>query len=236
MIRSLPLAVLKRILENKLHAKLNVAREVALHAAGEAEARVARVEIEVNDIRVIERVERLAPELNALALADLEILRYREIDRLVRHVPQIVVCRFEVAQAKRVQPDEPGRVEDRQVRAAGRALEDAILVAAAVALERMRLELRRITRVVDVLGEVERLARLPLVRTVELPAADYGVNQAVHILAKEASAPDRQPIAGRQRKAVGTVVRREAVLKLRIGRVQVAELLAQVRACIRNVE
>ena len=111
MIRSLPLAVLKRILENKLHAKLNVAREVALHAAGEAEARVARVEIEVNDIRVIERVERLAPELNALALADLEILRYREIDRLVRHVPQIVVCRFEVAQAKRVQPDEPGRVE-----------------------------------------------------------------------------------------------------------------------------
>src|SRR5438874_13405689 len=112
MIRSLPLAVLKRILENKLHAKLNVAREVALHAAGEAEARVARIEIEVNDIRVIERVERLAPELNALALADVKVLRHRKVNRLIRHIPQVVVCRLEVAESERVQPDEPGRIED----------------------------------------------------------------------------------------------------------------------------
>src|SRR5438046_10623460 len=97
MIRSLPLAVLKRILENKLHAKLNVAREVALHAAGEAEARVARIEIEVNDIRVIERVERLAPELNALALADATALRHRTVNRLLRHTRQVVLCRIPVA-------------------------------------------------------------------------------------------------------------------------------------------
>src|SRR5205085_11612615 len=128
----------------------------------------------------------------------------------------------EVAQTEGVQPDEPGRVEDRQISTGRRvrAFEDTVLVAVTVTLECMRLQLRRVAAVVDVLGEEKGLPRLPLVGAVELPAADDGVNQTVHILAEEASAPDWQPVAGRQRKAVGAVVRREAVLQIGVGSVQ----------------
>src|SRR5204863_8774611 len=98
------------------------------------------------------------------------------------------------------------------------------------------LELRRITWVVDVLGEVEWLARLPLVCAVELPAADDGIEKAVDILADPPAAAQRQPIARRHSVSVRAVVRRDANLKLWIGRVQVTELLAQARASVRGVK
>ena len=56
-------------LESEFRAELNIARQIALHAAREAKPRVARVEVEVNDVWVVERVQRLDAELQSLALA-----------------------------------------------------------------------------------------------------------------------------------------------------------------------
>src|SRR4051812_28708203 len=71
----------QRRLEGELRADLDVARNVPLRAV-EAERRVGRVGAQVNEVRVVEGVDRLAPDLKALAFAQLEVLRERQVDAL----------------------------------------------------------------------------------------------------------------------------------------------------------
>ena len=123
-------------LEGELRAELNVARVVALRG-DEAEGRVGRgrragVEADpVAEVRVVEGVDGLGPDLQTPLLAHLEVLREREVRNRVGLVAQVVQGRRDVAQAERVERDEPRPVRVDVVN--GRRV-NAVLPALAVAL------------------------------------------------------------------------------------------------------
>src|SRR5205085_2723561 len=62
-------------------------------------------------------------------------------------------------------------------------------------------------------AEQKRLAALPFISAVELPAADYRINDAVHLFTERAAAAQRQLIDGRERETIRPVVGRDALFQ-----------------------
>src|SRR5215204_966391 len=165
---------LSKALEGELRADLNVTRHVPLRAV-EAEVGVGRVGAQIDEVRVVEGVDGLAPDLEALTLAQPEVLRERQIDAREGHVAQVVQRRREGAQARRAEPEDGAAGEGRTVGVDEHwKRPDAVLLPGPVALTGAALHLGDVTGVEEPLREQDGLPLLPLVGAVELPAADEG--------------------------------------------------------------
>src|SRR5581483_6481851 len=215
-------------LESELRAELNVARVVPLRGH-EPEGRVARIERQPGpEVRVVEGVQEFAADLQPPPLAEVEVLREREVEVQIRLITQIAERRRDVANAERGQPDESGDINGRDVY--------AVLPALVVILPDPAPELSHVARVVQIARKHERFPFLPFVSAVELPPADDGVKDTIQVMTKPPAAAHRQQVDAGERVSVRAVVGRDAVFQLSIRRVQVAHLFAQPRVSVRPGE
>src|SRR5262249_1718918 len=113
---------------------------------------------------------------------------------------------------------------------------NAIFLPLLVFLAYPALQLGYVAGVIQGIAEQERLPLLPFVGTVELPSADEGVENVVHVIPKLPSSTKGQLVNGRQRVTVRPLGGRDAVFQLRVGGVEVTHLLPQPRPGVRPGE
>src|SRR5207245_6121785 len=131
-----------------------------------------------NNVRMVQRVQRFHTELQLPLLAEVKILRNRQIDIQERWVAQSVQRGGDVAQAgvEIVEPEDARGGKSRNV--------NAVLLSLSVVFAGMTLNLGDVAgKVPDLSGaEQKRFTALPLVCAIDLPSADGCINETVHVI------------------------------------------------------
>ena len=201
-------------LERELRSKLNVPRIVALRR-DDTEGRVrrssrSRIETDTrSEVRMIERIQRLRAKLQPARLAPM--LKFFESERFATEYGWLrtlssVVGTLRIPSLK-VRRDPARRTQsDRYQTCRPLAVTEPAGDRSGIAGEE---QVRR--------ASTERLATLPFVSAVQLPAADERIEQAVHVVAQRPR--DRQLIDTREREPVRTIKRRNAIFQQRVGQI-----------------